>query len=315
MGVNALVLTAAVTIAVILFVANVPIVNAQEQQQPPPSSSASVDSRTADIMQDIMANSTQIYNGSGGTTQPAAGDGAGNLTLRWSNITDVVARASHVFNAECQPGETPLSGTWLIGSGQYLSVIANYPSSSIGEEESTSNNLAWTVIVFNSHESNSFPAAGGVLCESTTNATTAGQFPIAEEEEPSATDEPSQQVGSDQGLTATLNSESFTTGDTITVSGTVEERYPDSYISIEVIDPQNRTVERELVPVSADNTFTHSFVAGEQKLSDPYHPMAASGNYRMVVSYFPPDDFLDREVVELIFEYTATTTTAAASET
>lgn len=60
-----------------------------------------------------------------------------------------------------------------------LSVIANYPSIEEEGETSTENKLSWTVIVFNSHESNSFPAAGGVLCKSSTNsanATTAGNL-------------------------------------------------------------------------------------------------------------------------------------------
>jgi hypothetical protein len=114
-----------------------------------------------------------------------------------------------------------------------------------------------------------------------------------------------QEVEPNEGLRATLNGDSFTKGDIITVSGTEQDGEPGSFVGIEVIDPQNEIVERGVAPITADSTFNYSFIAGEQREVDIDEPMITSGVYRMVLTYFPPSDPLRMERADLVFEYNA----------
>ena len=113
---------------------------------------------------------------------------------------------------------------------------------------------------------------------------------------------------------APRDADSFTAGDIITVSGSIEVRGPYSEALIHVIDPEGKTVELVYVRVTAANEFTqftHSFVAGDNEGKPDYEePMVTIGNYRIVVQFGP-------ERVEFIFGYTATsgaTTGATTTE-
>src|SRR5918998_6147582 len=124
--------------------------------------------------------------------------------------------------------------------------------------------------------------------------------------------------GGGGGLTATINSDSFTTGETIIISGSVAQRGSSSNVIIEITDPQGQLVKRGFPALTpTDNTFTYTFVAGELEQFDTNAPMVASGNYLVKVRYFPSGGggVVVTDEVELSFGYNAANNTAGAAPT
>ncbi len=117
------------------------------------------------------------------------------------------------------------------------------------------------------------------------------------------------------GVTATVNGESFNKGDAITISGSVgEEGGGDASLYAEVFDPDAIQLDIENIHINADGTFRYGIAtdAGpfEGGLSNP---MTKSGTYTVTFEYFGDSG---TETGEVTFEYNAEsappTTTGAA---
>jgi plastocyanin len=110
---------------------------------------------------------------------------------------------------------------------------------------------------------------------------------IVDEEQLSTTEdeEAGEQQQEQQPLTVTTDRESYSTGDTIVINGTVAEREPGSRVSITVLDPQNDIVWRESVIVAVNNTYQLEIEAGERQYSISPDANDTSGTYVVTASY------------------------------
>jgi plastocyanin len=123
---------------------------------------------------------------------------------------------------------------------------------------------------------------------------------IVEEEQLSTTEEEEEGGGGEeqQPLTVTTDRESYSTGDTIIITGTVAERQPGARASITVIDPRNEIVWRESVMVTTNNTYQLEIEAGEPQYPTSQHAIDTSGTYPVRASY-------RAERAETTFEFTS----------
>ena len=101
-----------------------------------------------------------------------------------------------------------------------------------------------------------------------------------------------------QSLTVTTDRESYSTGDTIIITGTVAERQPGARASITVISPMNEIVWRESVMVTTNNTYQLEIEAGEPQYPTSRHSIDTSGTYLVTASY-------RAERAETTFEFTS----------
>jgi plastocyanin len=101
-----------------------------------------------------------------------------------------------------------------------------------------------------------------------------------------------------QPLTVTTDRVSYSTGDSIIITGTVEERQPGARASITVIDPMNEIVWRESVIVTTNNTYQLQIEAGEPQYPTSRHSIDTSGTYLITASY-------RAERAETTFEFTS----------
>src|SRR5215217_6457148 len=131
-----------------------------------------------------------------------------------------------------------------------------------------------------------------------------GQFQLPTTEQQQA-GEP--EVESDGGLTATLNGETFGKGDTVSVSGTVEERDGSAHMYATIIDPAGIEISTDSITVGSDLTFRYGFVAGEDD------EMTTAGTYTVEIQYFPPGDAAIQSVT-LDFEYNPEDSVAPQTE-
>ena len=105
------------------------------------------------------------------------------------------------------------------------------------------------------------------------------------EEEQSSTTEEAGEQQQQQPLAVTTDRESYSTGDTIVITGTVAERQPGSRVSITVLDPQNDIVWRESVIITANNTYQLEIEAGQPQFSISPYAIDTSGTYLVTASY------------------------------
>jgi hypothetical protein len=105
-----------------------------------------------------------------------------------------------------------------------------------------------------------------------------------------------------------LNAEVFNTGDTITISGSIDNPTNEGFVEIEVVDPEGEIVASDFPTITADDTFTYRFEAGNvtDAAITTTAPMTVGGNYKVTVTYYEATGDFDINEVDVEFKYIVT---------
>jgi hypothetical protein len=127
---------------------------------------------------------------------------------------------------------------------------------------------------------------------------------------PAAAQPQRNQVEDSGDLEVVLNGEVFTTGDIITISGSIDDPTNEALVEIQVVDPEGEIVASDFPKITADDTFTYRFEAGNvtDAAITASAPMTVGGNYRVTVQYFEGAPGYDIDELDMEFKYIVTGT-------
>jgi hypothetical protein len=198
-----------------------------------------------------------------------------SLSHAWSEIVLIPAGGSKSLNVFCETGSIPMGGGFRLGS-QDLQVIGSHAFVS-----QNGSSFGWMVNVYNTNALTQAPAAANVLCLSE-----GGAAPEVPQEPAPAVPEPDE----GEGMTVETDSDSYSIGNTITITGTIDDREPNASVLLTIVNPSSEEVLLTTVPVTASNTYRLSFDASDNGLEEILgnigtSEMDESGSYLVTTSY------------------------------
>lgn len=105
------------------------------------------------------------------------------------------------------------------------------------------------------------------------------------------------------GITVTTNKPSYNDGDTLTISGSVQDYISDTPVTIRIMSPTGLVVKIDQVDVNADRTYSESILPSNINWQ-------GAGTYHVMVQYGSPD-----RSTQTTFQFVGTSTTQTGNAT